>query len=1086
MCQPTCNSNTTCPDFQYCLNNICTKEVRCQTDNDCGPNENCVQDSYGRSECKNSCDGRTLCGRNAECNARNHNADCSCKAGFAGDPKIGCRKIECQNDKDCSNDKLCDQNMCKIACLVGRPCGENALCSAENHKQVCYCQPGYSGDPRVRCEAVDFCRDAPCGPGAKCKNSKGSFQCSCGRGLVGDPYNEGCRPAVECLRNQDCPESAECVNVRGEPKCRDVCEDKLCGPNAVCEAINHVSRCVCRAGYDGNPLDSGIGCRPLPVPCQLSSDCPADSYCYNQVCKPTCNNDLECSVNEVCDHSQCINPCDQPKACGMNAQCSCNNHYKQCACSPGFTGDSAIECVRIPTSCASNQDCAEGNTCRDSMCLPHCRLDQDCALNEKCLRGNCMLTCRVDNDCFLGHICLHNRCIFACHTDDDCSASESCRNNTCTNPCTENPCGPNAVCSVSNHRATCSCLTDMVPSPTATIGCVRTPALSCTENRGCPSGYGCFEELCRPMCASDSNCLSNERCERGSCKPLCRRDDDCRNGEICQGLICSAGCRSNDNCPDNLSCINQQCVDPCVGSTTCGTNSECRCVNHIKQCSCPSPLVGDANIGCKYPITVCGQHNDCPPNHSCYGNVCQATCRGDQNCLADERCVRGVCRAICNSDASCGQGQICENRLCQIGCRGDNVCPSDEACINNQCTNPCTTTGQCGTCAECSVVNHGVQCSCPAGFLGNALTACTLPLQRCNSYCQCDEAGVFCAETCNANNECSCGQICSRGKCRTKCNPGACPAGQLCQNGACIAGCRSNLDCSSDRSCINGQCLDPCLRDNACGKNALCKVSEHRTICLCPDGFQGEPVKGCSAYECQTNDDCEYDKQCDHGSCKNPCLQSGACGINAQCRVVNRHAQCSCPPGHYGNPAIECSPQIVGACARNPCGENARCREVNDGFECSCAPGCVGDPRSGCICGGQQVNLCADQSCGQNAACRVLNHNEPECYCPPEFPNGDPYIECKFYMSNQSFDKFFLKSKFCRFAGNQYRDNSGDCRIKGCPVGECIRQENEFVCRQGKSLFLPSNIIYINNENVDFCLNYFLKCQSIFLSDFLF
>lgn len=338
VCQPTCNGNTTCPDFQYCLNNICTKEVRCRSDNDCGPTENCVLDSYGRADCKNSCDGRTLCGRNAECNARNHNADCSCKHGFAGDPKIGCRKIECESDNDCSNDKLCEQNMCKIACLVGPPCGENALCSAENHRQTCYCQPGFSGDPRTRCDVVDFCRDAPCGPGAKCRNSKGSFQCSCGRGLVGDPYNEGCRPAVECERNQDCPESAECVNIRGEPKCKDVCEDKLCGPNAVCEAVNHVSRCVCRPGYDGNPLDSGIGCRPLPVPCRLSSDCPTDSYCYNQVCKPTCNNDLECGLNEVCEHSQCTNPCDQPKACGMNAQCTCENHFKQCSCSPGFTG----------------------------------------------------------------------------------------------------------------------------------------------------------------------------------------------------------------------------------------------------------------------------------------------------------------------------------------------------------------------------------------------------------------------------------------------------------------------------------------------------------------------------------------------------------------------------------------------------------------------------------------------------------------------------------------------------------------------------------------------------------------------------
>lgn len=61
-----------------------------------------------------------------------------------------------------------------------------------------------------------------------------------------------------------------------------------------------------------------------------------------------------------------------------------------------------------------------------------------------------------------------------------------------------------------------------------------------------------------------------------------------------------------------------------------------------------------------------------------------------------------------------------------------------------------------------------------------------------------------------------------------------------------------------------------------------------------------------------------------------------------------------------------------------------------------------------------------------------------------------------------------------------------DCRINGCPVGECIRQGNEFVCRQGKSMFLLS-IFYINNENIDFCLNLFLKCHPfVYLIFFLF
>lgn len=238
-----------------------------------------------------------------------------------------------------------------------------------------------------------------------------------------------------------------------------------------------------------------------------------------------------------------------------------------------------------------------------------------------------MLTCRVDNDCFLGHICLNNKCVFGCHSDEDCSASESCRGNQCLDPCMDSPCGPNTICTVSNHRASCTCLQGMVASPTAKIGCVRTPAISCTENRGCPSDFACFGEMCRPVCANDAGCLNNERCEAGACKPLCRRDDDCRNGEVCQGLICVSGCRSDSGCPGSLSCVNQQCIDPCLSPTACGTNAECACVDHKKQCSCPAPLVGDANVGCRFVPTVCDSHNDCPTGHSCYGNVCQATCR---------------------------------------------------------------------------------------------------------------------------------------------------------------------------------------------------------------------------------------------------------------------------------------------------------------------------------------------------------------------------------------------------------------------------------------------------------------------------
>lgn len=77
-----------------------------------------------------------LCGRNAECTSKSHQPICNCKPGYHGNPQIGCHQIECRSNLDCSDDKMCEDYMCKISCLVKNPCGQNALCSAEGHKQV--------------------------------------------------------------------------------------------------------------------------------------------------------------------------------------------------------------------------------------------------------------------------------------------------------------------------------------------------------------------------------------------------------------------------------------------------------------------------------------------------------------------------------------------------------------------------------------------------------------------------------------------------------------------------------------------------------------------------------------------------------------------------------------------------------------------------------------------------------------------------------------------------------------------------------------------------------------------------------------
>lgn len=58
--------------------------------------------------------------------------------------------------------------------------------------------------------------------------------------------------------------------------------------------------------------------------------------------------------------------------------------------------------------------------------------------------------------------------------------------------------------------------------------------------------------------------------------------------------------------------------------------------------------------------------------------------------------------------------------------------------------------------------------------------------------------------------------------------------------------CTTHADCPDDRVCRSHVCDSPC---DECGVNTNCNVVEHRAVCICPRGYQGDPRVQCSRGE---------------------------------------------------------------------------------------------------------------------------------------------------------------------------------------------------------------------------------------------
>lgn len=303
-------------------------------------------------------------------------------------------------------------------------------------------------------------------------------------------------------------------------------------------------------------------------------------------------------------------------------------------------------------------------------------------------------------------------------------------------------------------------------------------------------------DLCDPSpCGNNALCTVHDGAARCTCIPP----------YIGNAYIgCKPECLVNSDCSSDLSCLNQHCRNPCLG--VCGNNAQCEVINHIPICSCLQGYIGDPFQACKVDI-VGPKENPCSPSLCGPYSVC--------------RVVND--RAVC----SCSPGFYGVPPMCRPECVVNSECPQHLACIEQKCSDPCP--GSCGLNAYCHVSNHNPLCSCPPGYTGYPLVECSEDVAKGVGSTPCLPS------PCGPNAECRVNE--NRAVC-------SCMVGMFGAPPNCRPECIINQDCPNHLACLQSKCSDPCM--GSCGYNAKCSAQNHRPVCECYEGYEGDALFGCN------------------------------------------------------------------------------------------------------------------------------------------------------------------------------------------------------------------------------------------------
>lgn len=99
---------------------------------------------------------------------------------------------------------------------------------------------------------------------------------------------------------------------------------------------------------------------------------------------------------------------------------------------------------------------------------------------------------------------------------------------------------------------------------------------------------------------------------------------------------------------------------------------------------------------------------------------------------------------------------------------------------------------------------------------------------------------------------------------------------------------------------------NPCV-PSPCGPYSECRDNNGLASCSCLPSYMGSPPY-CKP-ECVVHSDCPSDQACEAEKCRNPC--EGSCGLYAKCFVNNHVPVCLCPDGFTGDPFRQCTPKPI-------------------------------------------------------------------------------------------------------------------------------------------------------------------------------